>query len=280
MNLFTHPSASCSARLRLVPTVEDHQDQAVDDDADCTSAPVIITLRKLSPAQALAVARERLLWNRRAESWDIEGSAGLTKVVAALLDACNFSPETVAVDLGCGSGQVTIPLARRCVRVLAVDVSAPSIARLHTKALDAGIRNIQLITHPIEALDLPPASVDLIVSNYALHHLRDADKAELLRRSYQWLRPRGQLVIGDMMFGRGADPEDRAIIVSKARGLIRHGPGGWWRLAKNVWRFAFRLWEKPLPVSKWESLADRAGFSEVSVTRVIAEACLLSAVKP
>jgi SAM-dependent methyltransferase len=263
-----------------MPTDDDRQAEPIVRDTADVVAPLPISSRRPSPAQALAVAGERLLWNRRAESWDLEGSVGLTKVVEAVLDACQSSPETVAVDLGCGSGQVTIPLARTCAHVLAIDVSPPSIARLQTKARAADIRNIQPITHPIETLDLPPGSVDLIVSNYALHHLRDADKAELLCRSYQWLRPGGRLVIGDMMFGRGITPGDRAIIASKAQSLIRRGPGGWWRLTKNVWRFTFRLREKPLSAAKWELLAYRAGFSEVAISRVLAEACLLSATKP
>lgn len=223
--------------------------------------------------------RERLLWNRRAESWDIEGSSGLSRVTDRVVEACRPFRGAVAVDLGCGSGQVTIPLAAESASVLAVDVSAPSIARLEGKAADAGITNIQALTHPIETLDLPAGSVDLVVSNYALHHLRDADKAQLMNRAYEWLRPGGRLVIGDMMFGRGGDAGDRAIIASKAGGMLKRGPAGWWRLAKNVWRFTLRLGEKPLPVARWESLVRAAGFDAVSTGRIVAEACVLTATK-
>lgn len=248
--------------------------------ADGDRKPLAVTSRRLSPAQAIAVTRERLLWNRRAESWDIEGSMGLAKVLDAVVAACRPSRGEVVVDLGCGSGQVTIPLAKESSRVLAFDVSDPSIARLRGKAADAGIGNIEALTHPIETLDLPAGSVDLTVSNYALHHLRDADKARVMKRAYDWLRPGGRLVIGDMMFGRGGDSADRAIIASKARGLLRRGPAGWWRVVKNVWRFTLRLGEKPLPVARWESLVRAAGFDDVATERVIAEACVLTATKP
>lgn len=236
--------------------------------------------QRLSPLQLLAVTRERLLWGRRADTWDDEGSAGLTKVVSAVVDTCRPADDAVAVDLGCGSGQVTIPLAARVRRVLAIDLSRPLIARLTTKLRAAGVGNVTPVTRPIESLDLAPGSVDLVVSNYALHHLRDADKARLMRRSYQWLRPGGRLVIGDMMFGRGANPQDRQIIAVKARSLLGRGPAGWWRLAKNAWRFSLRLGEKPLPASRWESLARAAGFSGVGTRRVVAEACVLTATKP
>ncbi|HWD84276.1 MAG TPA: class I SAM-dependent methyltransferase [Solirubrobacteraceae bacterium] len=228
----------------------------------------------------VAITRERLLWNRRAERWDSDGSAGLTEIVETVLKECERSAGGIAVDLGCGSGQLTIPLAPSCSRVLAVDVSARVIALLKAKSAADSIENIQAVVHPIESLELASASVDLIVSNYALHHLRDKDKAEVLRRSYRWLRPGGRLVVGDMMFSRGADPVDRAIIATKVRVMIRRGPAGWWRLTKNIWRFSLRLGEKPLPVARWEQLAREAGFAEIQTGRVVAEACVLSATKP
>jgi SAM-dependent methyltransferase len=245
-------------------------------------APVPVTLGRLSTLQRLAVARERLVWSRRADSWETAGSTGLTEVVAAVLRECRASlpAGAVAVDLGAGSGQVTIPLASSCSRILAIDVCGPLLGRLATKAVAQGIGNIQSLTHPIETLDLPPASLDLVVSNYALHHLRDVDKQRLLERSYRWLRPGGRLVIGDMMFGRGGAAEDRAVIASKAGAFLRRGPGGWWRLLKNAAQFGLRVWEKPLPPDRWEALVRRAGFQDVVVGRVVSEACVLTATRP
>jgi ubiquinone/menaquinone biosynthesis C-methylase UbiE len=241
--------------------------------------PIVTTSRRLSLGQALAIARERSLWDRRAESWDIKGSAGLTHVVDAVLDECGCSASGMALDLGCGSGQVTLRLARSYRRVLAVDVSGPAIARLEAKSAAEGIENIQTLTHPIETLELAPASVDLIVSNYALHHLRDVDKAELMRSSFRWLRPGGRLVIGDMMFGRGADCADRMIISAKVRTMVSRGPAGWWRLAKNVWRFGLRFGERPLSSARWELLIRQAGFDCIRTEHVVAEASVLSAAK-
>jgi ubiquinone/menaquinone biosynthesis C-methylase UbiE len=242
--------------------------------------PFAVRSGRLSPMQALAVARERRVWNRRADSWDEAGSAGLNEVVEAVLRECRLVPDAVAVDLGAGSGRITIPLTSTCRRVLAVDVSQSLLDRLEAKALVRGIESIQVLAHPIETLELAPESVDLIVSNYALHHLRDSDKERLLERSYRWLKPGGRIVVGDMMFGRSATAENRQIVADKAAGFLRRGPAGWWRLVKNLGRFAFRVWEKPLPPHAWEKLARRAGFEGVSVARVVSEACVLRAVKP
>lgn len=175
--------------------------------------------RPTSLRQVFAIRMEKLLWSGRAESWDEEGSAQLAPVVEAVLESCEARPGMVAIDLGCGSGQVALPLAPRGCFVLAVDLSAGAIELLKKRAAKQGLANVHALTQPIEGFDLAPQSVDLVVSNYALHHLRDGDKKEVVRMSYEWLRPGGQLVIGDMMLGRGASPEDRAIIRAK----VAHG---------------------------------------------------------
>jgi ubiquinone/menaquinone biosynthesis C-methylase UbiE len=234
----------------------------------------------LSRHQAASIRRERLFWGRRAASWDQEGSAGLTDVFAAVIAACGDVDGAEIVDLGAGSGLVTVPLARSCRRMLAVDVSAPALAILQDKARAGGLDNIEVRDQPIESLELGASTVDLVVTNYALHHLRDADKRQVLERAFTWLRPGGRLVIGDMMFGRGTQAGDRAIIASKVRVMARRGPAGWWRIAKNVVRFTVRLREKPIEADTWRTLVAGAGFERVRTRRVVAEACVLDAVKP
>ncbi|HET9104052.1 MAG TPA: class I SAM-dependent methyltransferase [Solirubrobacteraceae bacterium] len=242
--------------------------------------PFVTIARRLSPRQSLSAAWERVLWRRRTQRWEEQSSTGLTQVVAAVVAAGRPDPDAVAVDLGCGSGQVTLPLAAHCSRVLAVDVNPSALALLETKAADAGLTNIQTLAGSIQGLDLEPASVDLVVTNYAMHHLSDADKRAALAAARRWLRPGGRLVIGDMMFGRGANAGDRAIITAKLRALAAKGPAGWWRIVKNVWRFSLRVQEMPLPAATWERLVAAAGFEEVGVERIVQEACVLVARAP
>ncbi len=247
---------------------------------DATRTRIVARARRLSRRQTLSAGWERLLWGRRTVRWEEESSHGLTRVVEAVLARCETGPDTVAIDLGCGSGQVTLPLAPRCARVLAVDVNGPAVQMLGEKAAAAKITNVQLLTTPIQGLDLDPASVDLIVTNYTLHHLGDADKRALLADAIVWLKPGGQLVIGDMMFGRGSSQDDREIITAKLRAMVVRGPAGWWRILKNVFRFALRIQEKTLPVAVWERIVGEAGFTEIRTERVVQEACVLSAVRP
>jgi SAM-dependent methyltransferase len=249
------------------------------DDQSCGRAGLVVGRGRLTLSQRIGVASERRLWDRRATNWDHEGASGLGAVVEAVLDACEPSSGMIAVDLGCGTGRVTIPLAERCERVLGIDVSPRSIERLRAKCAAAAISNIDALVEPIETLELPPGSVDLVVSNYALHHLRDGDKTRLLSSALSWLRPGGRLVVGDMMFGRGGAADDRRIVAGKLQVLMRRGPAGWWRILKNLWRFGLRLREKPLSRARWETLARGAGFTEVRTVPLRAEASLLVATR-
>src|SRR5215469_13873999 len=227
-----------------------------------------------------AVRRQRRVWSGRVASWDQHGSAGLTAVTAAVLDAADVKPDAQVVDLGCGTGQISLPLATRGARVLAVDVSPAMVRRLESQARSQGAQSLDGLVMPIEELALPAQSADLVVSSYALHHLRDADKARLVAAAYDWLRPGGRLVVADMMFGRGTSHRDRVIIRSKVAALARKGPGGWWRIAKNAARYLVRVRERPVSAQAWTAMLTRSGFVEVTVTEIVSEAALVAGRRP
>ena len=227
-----------------------------------------------------AARHQRRVWSGRVVSWDQHSSPGLAAVTAAVLDAADAGPQTQAVDLGCGTGQLSLPLARAGAHVLAVDVSSAMIRRLQSEARLRQAMTVEALALPIEELVLPPESVDLVISSYALHHLRNADKARLVSAAYEWLRPGGRLVVADMMFGRGGSSRDRAIIGSKVRALASKGPGGWWRIAKNAVRYLLRVQERPVPMAAWTAMLTRSGFAQVTATGIIAEAALVTGRKP
>ena len=228
------------------------------------------------------IARQRRFWTRRAVSWDhgAGNNPGLVKVVERVLTEADPSPGAFAVDLGCGSGQVTLALAKRCRNVLGVDVSAEMITLLLENAEREGVSNVEGRAVPIERLGLRESSVDLVVSNYALHHLRDKDKQTAVNEAFKWLRPGGMLVIGDMMFGRGGDARDREIIGSKVALLLRKGPGGWWRILKNSGRYVVRFQERPISMSAWVEMFGKAGLVDVEAIPVVNEAAVVRGTKP
>lgn len=230
--------------------------------------------------QPSTIRRQRKVWSRRAEDWDHGSVPGLEKVLDAVIAESGPAEGCVVVDLGCGTGQLSIPLAPGASRVLGVDVSPRMIELLKVNATSQGLDNVEGLVCPIEELDLPAASVDLVVSNYALHHLRDRDKAPVIANAARWLRPGGKLVIGDMMFGRGGDARDREIIASKVGVLVRRGPAGWWRMAKGAVRYLLRVQERPVGMAAWESMLRSAGLVDVRSQPIVSEAALVSGRSP
>lgn len=233
--------------------------------------------------QRRAINRQRRVWDVRGRTWHHHQSqnVGLRTVVSAVVEAATTAAGTdigTLVDLGCGSGQVTLELAPLAANTLAVDVSATMLQELRQRASEhPGGERIETRLCPIEKLHLQDGSVDLVVSNYALHHLRDTDKETVVANARRWLRPGGVLVIGDIMIGRGATAADRAVIASKVKQFARRGPGGWWRILKNAVRYLLRIHERPLSAAAWKTIATRHGFTEVSVRPIVNEAAVLVA---
>lgn len=221
----------------------------------------------------------RRLWDRRAQSWEHHGSVGLERVVDAIVEVSAAGPGRDIADLGCGGGQLTIPLARRGAKVTGVDISPRMVDLLREKAAQEGLA-VDGVVGPIQGVAFPPGSLDLVVSNYAMHHVRDDKKAAVVRAAVSWLRPGGRLVVGDMMFGRGSSSRDRQIIAAKAKVMLGRGWGGWWRLAKNAVRFALRIRERPISIEAWTTLFEAAGLVEVTAESVVAEAAIVSGTKP
>lgn len=227
------------------------------------------------------IARQERFWTRNARSWDhgAGNNPGLVRVVERVIAEAAPRPGQRVVDLGCGSGQLTLRIAPLVDSVLAVDVSPAMIELLDANALAAGVTNIDGKAVPIERLDIADGSVDLVVSNYVLHHLRDPDKAAAVRQAARWLAPGGRLVVGDMMFGRGGDARDREIIASKLSVMVRKGPAGWWRIAKNAARFLLRFQERPVSMQSWAEMFSAAGLVDVEAIPVVHEAAVVRGTK-
>jgi SAM-dependent methyltransferase len=91
------------------------------------------------------------------------------------------------VDLGCGAGiPATRELAGHGLQVLGVDFSAVQLGRAHRLVPAA-----RFVQADMTAFSLRPASVDAVVSFYALIHVPLADQQALFPRVREWIRPGG-----------------------------------------------------------------------------------------
>lgn len=98
------------------------------------------------------------------------------------------------LDLACGSGRLTLPLAQAGFEVVGVDESTEMLAAAKAKADAAGVQ-IELVRADMRDFDLPRRDFGLAVifANSLLHLHETADIRRLLRAVARHLRPDGVL---------------------------------------------------------------------------------------
>ena len=123
----------------------------------------------------------------------------LSDVVAWVHDMATDPPYRRILDLGCGTGSGALALTRRfgAADVIAVDMSAPLLARLSEKARDLGLVNrIRTVEADLDGVWPTIDTVDLAWASNSLHHMSDPDR--VLVDVFATIRPGGLLAVAEM----------------------------------------------------------------------------------
>lgn len=219
-------------------------------------------------------------WDAKAATWDghLPQSELFAELLETVMGAARPSRSDVVLDLGAGSGFLTLPMAGAAGSVLAVDHSTAMLSRLSDRLGEAGL-SARATRADLRSFE-PPGPVDVVVSNYALHHLSHSGKRELLRRAENWLRPGGRIAVSDLMVPLTLRPGESAALVGKVLSIARKGVPGYWRIAKNVARWATGRGEYPASLEFWTSALRDAGFHDVDGRRIGRESGVAWGVKP
>jgi SAM-dependent methyltransferase len=139
----------------------------------------------------------------------------LSRVMApftcAVLDRVGISSGMVCLDIGCGSGDVTMELARRVApdgKAIGADIDATKIDLAREEAKLANIRNIEF--RIVDSRDRPSnPEFDVVYARFLLTHLKDPAKA--VAGFYQQLKPGGLVIVEDIDFtGHFVYPDSKA----------------------------------------------------------------------
>jgi len=220
-------------------------------------------------------------WDKRVEAWEeVAASEAFLAIRDRIVQLAEPRREDVAVDLGAGTGLLALALAPRVQELVAVDISQRMLDRLDDAAIADGLHNVDTLAADLRRLPLEDESADLVVSNYAFHHLDDVAKELALAEARRILRPGGRLVICDMMFSLTLGARDRRLVWEKVVALLKRGPAGVVRILRNGARIAAGRWEQPASPEAWERMLEARGFEQVRVELLQHEAAVAVARRP
>ena len=128
------------------------------------------------------------------------------------------------LDVGCGSGALTIACAKRNPqgRMIGVDrwgkeYASFSLPLCQDNAKAEGVTNAEFQRGDAAKLDFPDETFDAVTSNYVYHNISGADKQELLPETLRVLKKGGTFAIHDLMSPRRYG--DMQAFVKKLKGM-------------------------------------------------------------
>jgi len=150
-----------------------------------------------------------------------------------LVERIEREPSSI-LDLGCGTGYLTLLLHRRFpqAQIDAVDFAPAMIEQARARVPDASF-----LTRDIEELELEPASYDLIASNATIQWLTEPEQT--MARLVESLSARSELQ------------------------LATFGPRTFWELDEVLGELGCERGLNLPPAQKWETLLAGAGISRI-----------------
>lgn len=106
-------------------------------------------------------------------------------------------PPLDVVDFGCGTGVLTVELARWARHVTAIDRSGSALSKAKAEAARQGLGNITFLEADLHALPLPDARADLVVVSQSLHHVDSIE--HVLAEGARLLKPGGKMVVLELL---------------------------------------------------------------------------------
>ena len=152
-----------------------------------------------------------LIWMTRMYcAFSYDGKRKLSKEIVDGLAGCIEVPENgLALDVGCGSGALTIALAKKnpTAKIIGIDRWGKEYASYSKKLCEqnAGaemVDNVEFREGDAINLDFPNESFDAVASNYVYHNIVGVSRKKLLLETLCLLKKGGSFAIHDIFSKR------------------------------------------------------------------------------
>ena len=141
------------------------------------------------------------------DQFSYDGKRKLSRqIVEGVAEYVTLPEGGVGLDVGCGSGALTIACAKRNPQgsMVGIDRWGPEYASFSKELCEKnaqaeGISNVSFRKGDACNLDFADESFDVVTSNYVYHNITGKNKQELLRETLRVLKKGGTFAIHDMM---------------------------------------------------------------------------------
>jgi SAM-dependent methyltransferase len=140
-------------------------------------------------------------WTAAAAGWQkwvdtLEAEDAGRAVSRVLLEQADLQRGDAVLDVGSGYGEPGLSAASAVGpdgHVTCLDISGDMLAFAETRARTAGLSNVSFVEADIEAFELAPASLDVVLSRATIMYA--SNPLETLRHLHTALRPGGRLAV-------------------------------------------------------------------------------------
>lgn len=141
---------------------------------------------------------------------DPELYARYDEVLDMVVKVANISPQKRVLDIGAGTGNLSLRCLTCGAMVVGLDPSEKMLAVALKKVGNNSRVEFRQVDEPFLHIPYPDASFDVVVSTYAFHHIPHNEKPDAVHEMLRVLKAGGALALGDLMF-KNEEEERKAL---------------------------------------------------------------------